>query len=251
LDVLPPVKPATPQEADRQMADALTAQYERAVGGMKEVLVFGAMAIKVKEHVTSCVRTRTQDGRHLKGGDGFKAWLEEHAPEINRATAYRLLSVTESVQAEYEKIVGAKAAKQITLPELVTTPAADLPEALRAKQLDLFSYVQGTSQRSWLDKFKPAPLTPGGNNHPKCPHCCGNLASKASPVCPHCGLDTGAEPAAVDPAVFEATQIWKPLLHRLEYEGVEEKSWAHLPDKLLRQLKELLIELNKLVPAKG
>lgn len=153
LDVLPPVPTGNP---DAEMGAQLTEQYHRATGGMVEVLKFGAMMIQMEEAFDSARGAKHEGrGRYAKGS-GFKGWLKEHAPDIKEGTAYRLRAVTESIAERYETIVGAKTAKQFALPALVTTPREQLPEAAAAKQLDLFNYVAGTSQRSWLDQFKPA-----------------------------------------------------------------------------------------------
>lgn len=161
LETLPPVPTGNP---DAEMGAVLTEQYHKATGGMVEVLKFGALMIEMEAgleaRVSACGHAKL--GNEARRGTGFKAWLQEHAPEISRQTAYRLKAVTESVAEQYEQIVGAKVAKQFALPALVTTPADQLPAAAQAKQLELFSFVSGTSQRSWLDRFKPA-HRPGGD----------------------------------------------------------------------------------------
>jgi len=91
---------------------------------------------------------------------------------VKRPTALRFLNVTESICADYAQIVGAKTAKLISLPDLVTLPAKQLPQGCEAKQLSLFEYVNGTSQRSWLDRFNPeSPQKRGsssrGNDKPR------------------------------------------------------------------------------------
>ena len=138
--------------SDADLGRQLTAQYHRAVSGMREVLLFGAMLMQVEEKVT--VSTRGHGGRFGDKGAGLKGWLEQYAPEISRPTAYRFLGITRSIAAEYEQIVGARVAKTYDLPALVLTPAADLPEHAQLKQGELFDFVSGTSQRSWLDQFK-------------------------------------------------------------------------------------------------
>ena len=145
---------------DLEMAQQLTAQYVKAVGAMAEVVKFGAMMIMLE----ATLSTRGQGNGNGRKGDGVKGWLEKHCPGVKRATAYRFMDVVLSMTHDYAKIVGAKAAKQIDLPKLVTTPADKLPGALAKKQLELFDFVSGTSQRSWLDRFK-APTPVGGSNY--------------------------------------------------------------------------------------
>ena len=154
-----------PAEIDHTaIGKQLTGQYQKAVSGMQDVLIFGAMLMEIRKVVSTVDTTRPRGGGEDKKGQGLKAWLEEFAPEIKRATAYRFLGVAEGVALEYQKIVGVKAAKAYTLESLVTTPADQLPEPMRAKQLDLFNYVNGTTQTSWMDRFKARDLEnlPGG-----------------------------------------------------------------------------------------
>ena len=140
-------------DVDTTLGLQLTVEYERAVGGMRSVLTFGAMMMQLRERLN--LPARGQVGGKDAKGCGLEGWLTMHAPAIKRQTAQRLEEVAKGVALEYEKIVGTKCAKQFSLAALVTTPAEDLPEGARLKQLDLFAFVDGTSQRSWLDKLKP------------------------------------------------------------------------------------------------
>lgn len=166
---LQPVAAAPGNLSDSDMGVQLTAQYKRAVSGMREVLIFGAMLKQVENSLsnvdTLSVRGRPQTGHGIAGG-GLKGWLEANAPEISRPTALRFLGVTEAIAEEYMQIVGAKVAKAYDLPSLVLADASTLDAHAALKQGELFDYVAGTSQRSWLDRYKPAP-EPGGGYHPK------------------------------------------------------------------------------------
>lgn len=155
---------------DAEMGRQLTAQYERAIGGMKEVVIFGAMMMKLRElHPELAQRGGDRKSKSTVDNDPhnkpltLQKWLETHAPAVKRPTALRFLAVTESIAEEYKTIVGATVAKQFSLPALVTTPADKLPKAAADKQLTLFEFVTGTSQKSWLDRFVPA-KSGGGNN---------------------------------------------------------------------------------------
>lgn len=160
-------QPATGNQYE-QMGAQLTTQYKLAISGMIEVVKFGAMLMQVRDTVASIGLERNEDGT-MKGGQGLKAWLEEYAPEIKRPTAYRFLGVAEAVAKDYSTIVGAKVAKAYTLDALVMSDPEDLPEPIRAKQLELFDAVTGQSQRSWLDKYKAKDpdAQGGGGNGPK------------------------------------------------------------------------------------
>lgn len=145
-------------------AGQFTDQYRRAVGGMVEVLKFGAMMMLLERALSTREDRKALRGRNSKG-EGVKGWLEEHAPDVNRQTAYRFKNVAEAIAEEaYVSVVGVKIAREWDLPLLIFTPDAELPEAAKAKQLELFEFVQGTSQRSWLDQMRP-PRGRGGNTY--------------------------------------------------------------------------------------
>ena len=136
---------------DEQMGAQLTDQYRKAVGGMTEVLRFGAMIMGLKQNLS----TREQVSKGGRGNkDGISEWLRENAPEINRTTAYRFLHVAEAVARDFQ--LPAK----VSFIELATTQADQLSEKLQQKQSELWEFVNGTSQRSWLDRFEPTPKTP-------------------------------------------------------------------------------------------
>lgn len=148
----------------------LTAVYHRAVGGMKDVIICGAMMLTLRDEHPELTK-KGGDRRAMSTADiaaentplSLQKWLDKYAPKVKRTTALRFLGVTESVCEEYAQIVGAKVAKQFTLQALVTTPADELPPGAKAKQITLFDFVSGTSQRSWLDRFVAAKS--GGGNH--------------------------------------------------------------------------------------
>jgi hypothetical protein len=92
----------------------------------------------------------------------------------------------------------------------------------------------------------------GGNQHPKCPHCGGNLKTKKQQICPHCKKDTGAPVEEGDPKQAEAIDLWTPLLRDLRLEAIEHKSFVHLPDKgpVSREtLKALVTDLRQALRA--
>lgn len=172
--------PLTLTTDDAVKGAQLTTQYHRATGGMKEVVIFGAMMMQLREeHPEIAQRGGDRKSKSTVDSDRLTLakWLETYAPEVKRTTALRFLHVTESIAANYKEIVGAKVAKLISLPDLVTKSANELPEGCEAKQLELFDFVNGTSQKSWLDMFSPeSPQKRGhktkveqGNDTPKPP----------------------------------------------------------------------------------
>jgi hypothetical protein len=143
---------------DALMGEQLTAQYKLATSGMQQVVIFGAMMLKLREKHPETAKhggnRRSSSNVELEKVT-LRGWLENYAPEVKLTTALRFLNVTEAIAENYQEIVGAKTAKIISLPDLVTTPSAELPKGCEAKQLELFDFVNGTSQKSWLDRFSP------------------------------------------------------------------------------------------------
>ena len=162
---------------DKLMGEQLTEQYKRATSGMQQVVICGAMMIKLREkHPELTKKGGDQKSKSIVDIDRLTLaqWLEKFAPEVKRTTALRFLNVTESIAQSYAEIVGAKTAKMISLPDLVTMPARELPKGCEAKQMTLFDFVNGTSQKSWLDQFSPqSPQKRGretrGNDKPRAP----------------------------------------------------------------------------------
>ena len=81
-----PVNPVNPvQNSPADIAGALTTQYQAVVAAtgqmLREAVKFGAMLMELETIVG-----KSQGGRGTDG-DGIKAWLAEHCPEINYATA--------------------------------------------------------------------------------------------------------------------------------------------------------------------
>ncbi len=225
---------------DAEMARQLGEQYSRAVGGMREVLIFGAMMMQLEKELSA--RGQLKVGRPAKGeSGGVSEWLETHRPEINRSTAYRFKTVAEAIQNDF------KVPAKITFTDLVMLPSESLTEPLRLKQQELFDYVDGTSQRSWMDKFKPRHNPGGWKGGPK-----KIEDSDDEPL----KLPHGMRPdefgiyKLADHEGRYAMLIWQETYHFLETNGLDEKSWAHLPDPILRKLKGILVDLNRLIPTK-
>ena len=81
-----PVNPVNPvQNSPADIAGALTTQYQAVVAAtgqmLREAVKFGAMLMELETIVG-----KSHAGRNSEG-EGIKAWLAEHCPEINYATA--------------------------------------------------------------------------------------------------------------------------------------------------------------------
>ncbi len=145
-------------EQGAEFGTQLTEQYRLAVGGMTQVLRFGAMMMFLRQNIDSTrgVDRSAKQGAKYQADTGIKAWLKVFAPEVKESTAYRFLHVAEAVAKEFQ--LPAK----VSFIELATTQADQLSDKLRGKQEKLWEFVNGTSQRSWLDRFSP-PKPVGGN----------------------------------------------------------------------------------------
>lgn len=147
------------------MCQQIAEQYPRSVAAMPEVLKLGAMAMRLRQVIISaCGNDEIRTGGRSSKDTGLKALLAKHAPDVRLSVLYRFEEIAKAIALEYEQVVGKKIARQFSLPELVTTPAEKLPALAQAKQLELFDYVSGTSQRSWLDTIRP-PKRVGGNQY--------------------------------------------------------------------------------------
>lgn len=213
------------EEGDAIRAEQLTTQWKRAIQGEAEQHIFGAMMILLTQHLKSVSTLgHAKLGNEARKGTGVDGWLQEHAPTIKRPTAYRWMQAAKGL-VQKTGIAGAE-----ELQALLGTAADDLPEPQRAQQMELFSVLEKHSQ-SDLINFAPKHRL-GGKTYER-----DGVKGKRKEL----------------PADYEMTMavgLWKPTLRFLAEDGLHEKSWAHLPDAMLRELKGLLIDLNKLVPAK-
>ena len=142
---------------DALLASQLTEQYHLAVGGMAQVTRFGAMMMMLRQHLSTVVQVRTTGGKFDAKAEGsIKKWITEHAPDVKPSTAFRFLHVAEAVAKDF------RLPAKVSFIELATADFDQLPEKLQQKQTELWDFVNGTSQRSWLDRFSP-PKPVGGN----------------------------------------------------------------------------------------
>ena len=138
------------------MGEQLTEQYRRAIGGIVEVLKFGAMMMRVRDHSFSGKKS----GNGIKG-DGLKGWLTEFAPAVNLSTAYRFMALAEGAQEEFA--LGKKA----DLHLLLTAPDEELGDKLRKKKSAIMDFIEGKSQRQLLLAFGNESSNGRGGHHPR------------------------------------------------------------------------------------
>ncbi len=135
-----------PEDEDELLGLQLSMQWEKAVGGQRDQILFGAMMMKLKARLSA--RGQPKKGGHdLKKGEGLQGWLEDHAPKVSRGTAYRLMEIAEGVQAI------CKLGKKIDLEELLACSGEDVPEQLQKKRAEIEKLIAGKSQRQLLLEF--------------------------------------------------------------------------------------------------
>lgn len=130
----------TYKDQDSLMGAQLTEQYRKAVGALKEVLIFGAMLLTVDQN---CSARGTVSGGRGKTG-GLREWLREYAPDIPVTTAWRFKALAEGLRDEFR--LGAK----VDLHHVLTAPEEDLDAKLVAKRVRIEEFIEGKSQRQLL-----------------------------------------------------------------------------------------------------
>lgn len=134
------------ESEDATLGRQLTEQWERAIGGTREQIVFGAMMLKLRERISSA-RGRVHPGGASSKDTGVEGWLKQHAPKISKGTAYRLMEIAEGVQDL------CKLGKKVDLEELLAGSVEDLPERLAKKREEIEKLIEGKSQRQLLLAF--------------------------------------------------------------------------------------------------
>ena len=129
-----------PVSNDAIMGQQLDAGFEEAQGATRKIVIFGAMLSKAQHLVTTKHR-----GPKAKG-EGFKAWLEQHAPRTaqSRSTAYRFMELAEGIMEEFNL------GKKVDLALLLSSPAESLSKAQKNKRRAILDFLEGKSQRQLL-----------------------------------------------------------------------------------------------------
>lgn len=118
----------------KRLGAELTALYHDAVAGHLRVLAFGAKFLEVEERVTIVTRS----GSHDTKGQGMKAWLAEHCPDIARSTAYKFRDIAAAVADKF----------RVKDPALVFAgDAAALPAPVRRQREKVMAYMADKSLR--------------------------------------------------------------------------------------------------------
>lgn len=136
------------EDEDTTLGLQLELQWERAVGGQREQLIFGAMMLKLRANLSA--RGQVSKGGRGHKGEGLDGWLKTHAPNVTRGTAYRLMEIAEGVQDI------CKLGKTVDLAELLAASVEELPDKLAKKRKEVQRLIEGKSQRQLLLQFGEA-----------------------------------------------------------------------------------------------
>lgn len=207
---------------DAEMGRQLAEQYQRAIGGIREVLIFGAMAC----HVRDTLSARGQGSGNGVKGDGFKAWLELNAPSISRPTAYRFMDLAEGLRDEFHL------AKKTDLVHLLTAPLEKLPPPQKKAREKIDAFVEGKSQRQLMFEFgidTKAGKAKGGD---KSKHRSGKRRTKAQ--------------VEDDELAENAAEWFEPAFGVFRDAATNPReTWLHLEDLPLANLADVLKRLTK------
>lgn len=196
------------ESEDATLGRQLTEQWERAIGGTREQIVFGAMMLKLKARIATGSARGATKGSHdpTSSGTGLKGWLKTHAPKVGESTAYRLMEIAEGVQDL------CKLGKKVDLEELLAGSVEDLPERLAKKREEIEKLIEGKSQRQLLLAFGggSGKARGGDTSH----------AKKLSPEEEQAALEAALREDATAPfKAFEAMgEAWR-ILNDAEIEG--------------------------------
>ncbi len=128
---------------DSQLGQQVTAQYRKAIGATREILIFGAMLLQVENRVVP----RDNAKGPWNKGQGLRGWLAQHAPEVNYNTAAKYKRLAEAVHESLQL------AAKTDFVHLLTAPIEDLAETERKKREKLDACIEDKSQRKLLFDF--------------------------------------------------------------------------------------------------
>ncbi len=154
----------------------------------------------------------------------FQTWLKEHFPKsVRTARGYMQLA------GVFTKTAPRCRFEQLTLALLDNATSTE-GHSLDFSHPTVKQVSKWTKGRSFY-QLRLEELVQGGNNHPKCPHCEGDLASLTQETCPHCGKQTGQvekTPEEIRAELTEHTRVWAHEL--LNDSRAEKKMYKLLPD---------------------
>ena len=204
-------------EQDVEMGKQLTEQCQCYAQGEQDQkmrgLFLGAMGLQLRSHLVVSARRHNSAtrGPTTKGG-GLKGWLESYAPTVRRDALYDWMAIAEGVQSHF------RLDATVDLKALMSSNETELAPKLAKTADRIRKYLEGKSRTQLQLAF--GNRTTGGKR------------------------ERDAAPERLDP-VEMSVGIWTPLLKQLAEEGLEERSWMHLPEEMLARLDGLLLDITK------
>lgn len=160
LALIPTASFVITDETAPQVAAQLTGQYQKAKTAIAEIVIFGAMALQIRDALNVCNVAQINRGRNSSGA-GFKGWLEENCPEIDRRAAYRWMEITDGLTTRFKLESPAQIREVLTL---------EAPEGKAARlQQQLFAFMEDKSISGLLSELKGDRKVPksAGTYHPR------------------------------------------------------------------------------------
>jgi hypothetical protein len=129
-------------------------QYHKAVNGTREILIFGAMIMKLE------VVLELQNNSHgpQTKGMGLKGWIEEHCPDINYKTAFSFYRFARGMRETMRIKDGTD------IPKLLMAPQKELSTSESKIRTEIDDVIFGKSQRQLEFDFgiRRTPVRPTG-----------------------------------------------------------------------------------------
>lgn len=202
-----------PAANDKLLAKQLSDQYHKAISGLWEVTVFGAMMMALRGDLLARPSADSDDGRSREHG-GLDGWLSQFCPDISRPTAYRFMAIAEGLQEEF------KLGRKVNLHELLTTPIEKLDAKLAAKRRDIAAFLEGKSQRQLLFYFANPDPKPLGGARPHPEH---------------------------EPDYRRALEEkrWRDVAITIQKFGIDKQQWSHLLQHDIQLLYEVVSEFYR------
>ncbi len=126
------------------MARQLGEQYQRAVGGIWEVVKFGAMLAHLRDSLIDAAKQKHDGSGRYADGEGLKAWLDVNCPDISRRNAYRFMAIAEGLREELH------VPERVDLVALLTADHTTLEPKLLKHRSKIADFLEGKSQRQLL-----------------------------------------------------------------------------------------------------
>lgn len=238
---------------DEAHAKALDAQFEKAHRGMVEIVVLGAALVATRDELK---RRALEQGVSMKASGGLKAWMEEHLPNRNYATAFRAMQLAENA-AKMAKLSGS-----VDIGWLLTAGAGEMSRDLENKRARLEKLLADNSQNQlllWGGEKTSA--TQGGammlqawleKHHPD--HAGKKLAQLPKEIRAKWEahlekLASDKNPEGESRRRITARDFWAELRATLHHEAQTTKHFTRLPERDLRmsvaQVKDLLAQMTE------